>query len=236
MRSFNPAFIGLRCVKCRAQCDPEHKHYLCPQCGNLLDPEYDYAVIKSCFGQIIDRKERNIWRWREFFPILSDKHVTSLGEGGTPLLKSERLAEYCGVKELWLKNDTVNPTGSLKDRSIPIAVAKALEFGFSTIACDSTGNKAASVAAYATRAGLKSVVFCNATTSKEKLAQAVFYGAKLVRVKGDYTEVNNLYKQIALSCVLHPGIGRATAQELCRKNTRHHEEVLPDSGMRCSQG
>ena len=196
MKSFKPGFVGLRCVTCKTQCDSDKLYYLCPQCGNLLDPEYDYSIVKPKLSQIMDRKERNIWRWRELFPILTDRHVTSLGEGGTPLLKSARLAEYCGVKELWLKNDTVNPTGSLKDRSIPIAVAKALEFGFSTIACDSTGNKAASVAAYATRAGLKSVVFCNATTSKEKLAQAVFYGAKLVRVEGDYTEVNNLYKEM----------------------------------------
>jgi threonine synthase len=130
-------------------------------------------------------------------PVLDPSKIVTLGEGGTPLLRSERLARECGVRELWLKSDaTANPTGSLKDRSITVAATKAREFGYGVLACDSTGNKASATAAYAARAGLRSVVFCPYETPVPKMAQALFFGARLIRVRGHYSEINAMYRRL----------------------------------------
>jgi len=143
------------------------------------------------------RRPSSIWRWRELLPVEDYSKIVTLGEGGTSLLECPRLAADIGVRMLYVKTDGLgNPTGSLKDRSVAVAATKALEFGYRVMACDSSGNKAASVAAYAARAGLKSVVFCPASTPKAKLAQAAYYGAKVFRVDGDYTTVNSIYRRL----------------------------------------
>jgi threonine synthase len=103
------------------------------------------------------------------------------------------------VRELWLKSDAANPTGSLKDRSITVSATKAVEFGYGVLACDSTGNKASSTAAYAARAGLGSVVFCPKDTPVPKMAQAVFFGARLIRVDGHYSQINAMYRRLIAS-------------------------------------
>jgi threonine synthase len=131
--------------------------------------------------------------------VLDPTRIVTLGEGGTPFLRSERLARACGVRELWLKSDAANPTGSLKDRSITVSATKAVEFGYGVLACDSTGNKASSTAAYAARAGLQSVVFCPKDTPRPKMAQAVFFGARLIRVDGHYSQINAMYRRLIAS-------------------------------------
>jgi len=203
MPKFLSTFQCLECVGCRAQFDTQTPYLLCPKCDGLLDPQYDLTRMKAAAGRIRRRRTHDLWKWREFLPITGDRNLVTLGEGGTPLLAVPRLATYCGVRQLWVKNDAVNPTGSLKDRSVPIAVTKACEFGYTAVSADSTGNKAASVAAYAARAGLRSIVFCNTSTPKEKILQTLAYGAKVIRVEGDYTAVNAFYKALLKSPDLH---------------------------------
>lgn len=189
-------FTGFRCLGCS-------KHYadrdvlLCPECDNLLEATYDYEGIKAQ----VDRGEiaasrRGVWRWGALLPVLDPKAIVTLGEGDTPMLRCDRLAKAIGVRELWLMSDAANPTGSLKDRSVTVAATKAVEFGYRVLSCDSTGNKASSVAAYAARAGLESVVFCPEHTPAPKTTQAVFLGARLMRVRGHYAEVNAMYRRL----------------------------------------
>jgi len=152
-------------------------------------------LTDSDLSEIRRRKERTIWRWFEFFPVESRASIVSLGEGYTPLVQSPRLAEKLGIPRLHLKNDTLLPTGSLKDRSNSVGLSRAKELGFSTAAVISTGNAAASVAAYAAAAGLKSVVMVPEGTSSAKVLQAVAYGATVVVAQGSFDDdVARLYK------------------------------------------
>jgi threonine synthase len=193
-------FTGFDCLGCRAAYPPDQDLLLCPKCHDLLEARYDLAR----FGREVDRdalarRPSGVWRWTELLPVLDPTRIVTLGEGGTPFLRSERLARACGVRELWLKSDAANPTGSLKDRSITVSATKAVEFGYGVLACDSTGNKASSTAAYAARAGLQSVVFCPKDTPRPKMAQAVFFGARLIRVDGHYSQINAMYRRLIAS-------------------------------------
>ena len=193
-------FTGFDCLGCRATYPPGQDLLLCPVCRQLLEARYDLAR----FGREVDRdalarRPAGVWRWTELLPVLDPTRIVTLGEGGTPFLRSERLARACGVRELWLKSDAANPTGSLKDRSITVSATKAVEFGYGVLACDSTGNKASSTAAYAARAGLGSVVFCPKDTPVPKMAQAVLFGARLIRVDGHYSQINAMYRRLIAS-------------------------------------
>jgi threonine synthase len=190
-------FTGFDCLGCRTAYAPDQDLLLCPRCHHLLEARYDLAR----FGREVDRdalarRPAGVWRWRELLPVLDPTRIVTLGEGGTPFLRSERLARACGVRELWLKSDAANPTGSLKDRSITVSATKAMEFGYDVLSCDSTGNKASSTAAYAARAGLRSVVFCPKDTPVPKMAQAVLFGARLIRVDGHYSQINAMYRKL----------------------------------------
>jgi threonine synthase len=188
-------------VHCAATYPPDRDLLLCPKCENLLEADYDYArLARELDRDALWRRPDDVWRWRELLPVLDPSKIVTLGEGGTPLLRADRLARACGVRELWLKSDaTANPTGSLKDRSITVSATKAVEFGYGVLACDSTGNKASSTAGYAARAGLRSVVFCPHDTPVPKMAQAVFFGARLIRVRGHYSEINAMYRRLIAS-------------------------------------
>jgi threonine synthase len=140
-------------------------------------------------------RDRSIWRWFDFFPVAERSSIVSLGEGSTPLTRASRLGEAIGIANLLLKNDTMLPTGSLKDRSNSVGLSIAKEWGFRTAAVMSTGNAAASVAAYSAAAGLTSVVMVPAGTALSKIIQARACGAKVVVVAGDFDhEVAGLYK------------------------------------------
>jgi threonine synthase len=193
-------FTGFDCLGCRAAYPPDQDLLLCPECHQLLEARYDLAR----FGRQVDRdalarRPSGVWRFTELLPVLDPSRIVTLGEGGTPFLRSAGLARACGVRELWLKSDAANPTGSLKDRSITVSATKAVEFGYGVLACDSTGNKASSTAAYAARAGLGSVVFCPKDTPIPKMAQAVFFGARLIRVDGHYSQINAMYRRLIAS-------------------------------------
>ena len=191
-------FTGFDCLGCRAAYPPDRDLLLCPRCHNLLEARYDLARLgREVDRDAVVRRPAGVWRWTELLPVLDPVRIVTLGEGGTPFLRSERPARACGVRELWLKSDaTGNPTGSLKDRSITVSATKAVEFGYDVLSCDSTGNKASSTAAYAARAGLRSVVFCPKDTPVPKMAQAVFFGARLIRVDGHYSQINAMYRKL----------------------------------------
>ena len=191
----------LRCTGCRSSFGPESDLLLCPDCDNLLNPVYDLAGLKRDLGQLSwDRRAATIWKWRELLPVLDFSNIVSLGEGGSPLLPCETLAREAGVAAFYVLDDgSAMPTGSLKDRSIAVSATKAVELGYDILSCDSTGNKGASMAAYAARAGLRSVVFCPWDTPLPKMAQALFHGARVVRVRGHYSEVNAMYRRLIRS-------------------------------------
>ena len=193
-------FQGFKCTGCGHNFSPGEDLLLCPDCQNLLEAVYDLKDLKRNLdmSEILNR-DNSIWRWKELMPVIDFDSIISLGEGGSPLIRVDEIARELNIKEFFIMNDASLPSGSLKDRSIAVTATKAIEFGYPTLSCDSTGNKAASVAAYAAKAGLKSVVFCPWSTPSAKIAQAVFYGAKVIRVKGHYSEINDMYRRLIRS-------------------------------------
>jgi threonine synthase len=189
-------FTGFTCVACRANYGPNEDLLLCPKCDNLLEADYDYDGLARLDRDEVSRRSGGVWRWSDFLPVIDHRKIVTLGEGGSALLRCDRIAQEIGIREVWLKTDAPNPTGSLKDRSITVSATKAVEFGYRVLACDSTGNKASSVAAYAARAGLASVVFCPDDTPVPKVTQALFFGATLIRVHGDYATINGMYRRL----------------------------------------
>jgi threonine synthase len=149
---------GLRCRECGHQYPAQALH-VCDFCFGPLEVAYDYEAIRASISrESIAAGPQTIWRYRDLLPA-EDAAPVDLGAGFTPLVRADRLAAELGLGELWIKNDTVNPTGSFKDRVTSVALTKARELGFKVAACASTGNLASSVAAHAARAGMQSVVF-----------------------------------------------------------------------------
>jgi threonine synthase len=186
---------GLSCPKCGEK--PESKTiFHCPSCESILDVNVEIGhLMRSDLQAMSQSRDRTIWRWFDFFPIESRASIVSLGEGSTPLIHASRLGVELEIPRLYLKNDTVLPTGSLKDRSNSVGISKAKEFGFTTATVMSTGNAAASVAAYAAAAGMQSVVMVPVGTAPSKIIQARACGATVVVVDGDFdNEVARLYK------------------------------------------
>ncbi|HVC15237.1 MAG TPA: threonine synthase [Acidimicrobiales bacterium] len=169
----------------------------CDYCFGPLEATYDYEAIAAApIRAQITSGPPTIWRYRALLPV-DDVRPVELGAGWTPLVRAERLAAELGLGELWLKDDTVNPTGSFKDRVVSVALTKARQLGFKVAACASTGNLAASVAAHAARAGMGSVVLVPRDLERAKLAMAAVYGATVVAVDGNYDDVNRLCAELA---------------------------------------
>ncbi len=188
---------GLVCRSC-GKGYSAHATNFCTDCFGPLEAAYDYAAVgQQLTKQALAKRPFNMWRYRELLP-LEEEPTVGLHVGGTPLLKADRLAEELGVKELWIKNDAVNhPTLSFKDRVVAVALSEAVEFGLETVGCASTGNLANSVAANAAAAGLASFILVPTDLEETKLVGTAVYGAKLVRVRGTYDQVNRLCTQIA---------------------------------------
>jgi len=185
----------LRCPKCGWE-SPSNTIFQCTSCSTILETIIEIGhLTRSHLLDIRKRTDQTIWRWFEFFPIQHRLAIVSLGEGYTPLLKPKLLSQELGLARLYLKDDTVLPTGSLKDRSNSVGLSNARELGFKTASVISTGNAAASVAAYSAAAGLKSVVMVPKNTAPAKIAQARAYGATVILVDGDIdNEGAKLYK------------------------------------------
>jgi len=187
---------ALRCRECGREY-PQEPINVCDFCFGPLEVLYDYeAIARVISRERIARGPLSIWRYADLLPADSERAV-DISAGFTPLIKAKNLGRRLGLDNLYLKNDCVNPSYSFKDRVVSIAATKALEFGFDTIACASTGNLACSVAAHAARAGMKAVVFIPADLEKGKVVGAAIYGPTLVAVKGNYDDVNRLCSEIA---------------------------------------
>lgn len=191
------AFVsGLRCRECGRDygVDPVH---VCEWCFGPLEVAYDYEEIARVGSrEKIESGPPTIWRYDDLLPSDRGSEV-DLGAGFTPLVRAERLAAAVGLNDVWIKNDTLNPTNSFKDRVVAVALSKALEFGFKTAACASTGNLANSVAAHAARAGMNSYVFIPADLEQGKVVTTAVYGGNVVAVQGNYDDVNRLCAELA---------------------------------------
>ena len=166
------------------------------QCGGILDIIYDYDGIREAFTKdtLRDRPGRSMWRYRELLPIEENTPPTPLRVGWSPLYEEPRLADMLDLKRLWVKDDGLNPTASLKDRASAMAVAKAREAGAKVIACSSTGNAASSLAGNAAAAGLETYIFVPSRAPKGKVAQLMTFGATVISVQGSYEETFALSK------------------------------------------
>jgi threonine synthase len=166
-------------------------------CFGPLDVVYDYdAIRKRISRERIAAGPPSIWRYRDLLPVPDESAVVTLGEGFTPLVHAQRLGAELGLRNLYLKNDTMNPTNSFKDRVVSVAISWARGHGFETIACASTGNLANSVAAYAARAGLECFVFMPADIEQAKVVSTGVFEPTLVAVRGNYDEVNRLCSEL----------------------------------------
>jgi len=188
---------SLRCKECDAEY-PLEAHFVCESCFGPLEVSYDFSGLRPDeTRRRIQAGSRGIWRYADFLPF-EGRPADPLEPGLTPLVKADRLAERLGLDaELWIKNDAANPTHSFKDRVVAVAIAKAQELGFDTVACASTGNLANAVAAHAAAAGLDSYVFVPANLEEQKLLATGIYGTNLVGVRGTYDDVNRLCTQLA---------------------------------------
>src|SRR5260370_8150594 len=186
---------GLRCRECGREYDGG-AIFTCEWCFGPLEVAYDYdAIARSVTREKIAAGPLSLWRYSDLLPVEADSAV-DLGTGFTPLVRADRLAAELGLGEVWLKNDTRNPTNSFKDRVVSVALSKALEFGFKVAACASTGNLANSVAAHAARAGLRSYVFIPADLEQGKVVTTAVYGGNLVAINATYDDVNRLCAEL----------------------------------------
>src|SRR5271155_500443 len=186
---------GLRCRECQRAFPAEALH-VCDYCFGPLEVTYDYErVAATMTRERIASGPRSIWRYADLLPV-ADSAPVDLGAGFTPLVRADRLAAELGLGELWIKDDTANPTGSFKDRVVSVALTKARQLGFKVAACASTGNLANSVAAHAARAGMASVVLIPSDLERAKVTMTAIYGGTVVAVDGTYDDVNRLCAEL----------------------------------------
>jgi threonine synthase len=186
---------GLRCREC-GRAYPAEALHVCDFCFGPLEVAYDYEQIAArVTRERIAAGPRTIWRYRDLLPV-DDAAPVDLGAGCTPLVRADRLAAELGLGELWIKDDTANPTGSFKDRVVSVALTKARQLGFKVAACASTGNLANSVAAHAARAGMASVVLIPEDLEEAKVTMTAVYGGTVVAVSGSYDDVNRLCAEL----------------------------------------
>ncbi len=183
----------VKCIKCNTEFERNEVIYTCKKCGGLLVVEYDLSKIKLKREEL-DGVPLSVWKYRALIPVEIDP--ISLKEGGTPLYKCDRLAELIGIKELYVKHEGMNPTGSFKDRGMTVGVSKAIELGMKAVACASTGNTSASLSAYASKAKIPAVVLLPAgKVALGKVAQALMHGAKVIGIKGNFDDALRLVRE-----------------------------------------
>jgi threonine synthase len=185
------------CVGCGAEYPAQGDTYTCKKCGGVLEIVYDYAYIKTRISRekLADSKEFSIWRYLELLPIEEGSRLSPLRAGWSPLYKAYKLGEMLGLNNLYIKDDGINPTSSLKDRASAIALVRAFHEGKDTLACASTGNAASSLAGAAASMGLKSVIFVPERAPQGKVTQLLIFGARVVSVRGNYEATFRLSAQ-----------------------------------------
>jgi len=186
----------LKCIECGAEYGKTEVIYTCRKCDGLLDVIYDYNEIKKNMDmEKLKTAPPSVWKYKDLLPIAIDP--VSIREGGTPLYKCDRLAEKIGIKELYVKHEGLNPTGSFKDRGMTVGVSKAIELGMKTVACASTGNTSAALAIYGAKAGIPSVVLLPAgKVALGKVGQALMHGAKVIMIKGNFDDALLLVREL----------------------------------------
>ncbi len=197
-------------LSCR-ECETEYEltaQYVCSKCFGPLEVRYDHGAVKRdvpAARRRIQSGPQNVWRYSDFLPLVegppgpSARTLSRVGlpAGCTPLIKADRLAQRLGLNEVWVKNDAANPTHSFKDRVVAVAAARARELGFDTLACASTGNLANAVAAAGAALGMPSYVFIPSDLEEQKILATGVYGTNLVKVRGNYDDVNRLCTEIS---------------------------------------
>jgi threonine synthase len=188
---------GLKCRECGREY-PVDPIYVCEFCFGPLEVSYDYkGIAKAITKKKVEQRPRTLWRYKELLPIDGEPRV-GLSSGFTPLLKADNLAAVLGMDELYIKDDTVvHPTLSFKDRVVSVALTKAKEFNFDTVACASTGNLAHSVSAHGARSGFERFIFIPATLEASKIVASLVYEPNLIAVDGNYDDVNRLCSEVA---------------------------------------
>lgn len=189
--------VSAICIQCGKEHEPRPDITVCPSCGGLLDIQYDYASVRKTLTRkaLAQRQEQSMWRYDELLPITGEAKVRKLRVGWSPLYEAPALAERLGIQRLYIKDDGINPTASLKDRASAMAVVKAAEAGRDTIACSSTGNAASSLAGNSAAAGFKTFIFVPERAPKGKVAQLMMFGAHVISVKGSYEDTFALSAQ-----------------------------------------
>ena len=188
----NMTKTSLQCRECKKEYESTFK-YICDECFGPLDVKYEFSPItKNTFTN----REHTYWRYFELLPIQDKSNIISINAGMTPLIKAEKLGEKLGLNNLYIKNDSVNPTFSFKDRPAGVAVSKAKEFGLSAVGCASTGNLASATAAHAAKGGFPCYVFAPSDIEHAKIVQALAYGSKFIAVDGTYDDANRIAAQI----------------------------------------
>jgi len=182
----------LRCRECKKEYDSTFK-YICDECFGPLDVHYHFPPITK---DIFVNREQTYWRYFELLPIIDKSNIVSINAGMTPLVRAEQLGKEIGLNNLYIKNDSVNPTFSFKDRPAGVAISKAKEFGLDSVGCASTGNLASATAAHATKANLPCYIFAPSDIEHAKIAQALSYGANYISVDGTYDDANRIAAQI----------------------------------------
>ena len=186
----------VRCWECGREIEDEWLS-TCPTCSGLLTIEMDLERLKELQPFDLRNRPLSVWRYAPFMPVDEEKAVT-LQEGGTPLYRCDALSQEIGVKELRVKYEGANPTGSFKDRGMTMGVSKALDLGAKSVGCASTGNTSASLAAYAAKAGMQCVVLLpEGKVAAGKLAQAMFYGAKIVSIQGNFDDALSIVRELS---------------------------------------
>lgn len=189
-----------KCIDCGEVYDESERIYFCPRCGGLLDIEYEYDPDASLTPWSKSFRERplGVWRYRELLPITGLEKVVTMNEGGTRLIRCKNLERELGIREIYVKYEGDNPTGSFKDRGMTVGVTKALEVRAKTTICASTGNTSSSLAAYSARAGLDCVVLVpSQKIALGKLSQALIHGARVLAVKGSFDDSLRLVEEIS---------------------------------------
>jgi threonine synthase len=178
------------CINCGTKYPTDEVIYFCRKCGDILEIKLDYDITKDLLKKSGWKKTPlSVWRYRDLMPISDPSRIVTLNEGGTGLHQCKRLGKSLGLKELYVKNEGENPTGSFKDRGMTVGVTKAVELGVKSVICASTGNTSASLAAYAAKAGLQcAVLIPSGKIAYGKLAQAIIYGAKVIQVRGNFDQ------------------------------------------------
>src|SRR5918912_877825 len=186
---------ALKCKECSAEY-PLEARYVCERCFGPLEVAYTAPeALADELKRRIQAGPLSLWRYADFLPVRGTGYP--LPTGFSPLVRADRLARRLGLREVWVKNETANPTHSFKDRVVSVALARALELGFDTIACASTGNLANAVAAHSAAAGVPSYVFIPADLEPEKILANAAYGSRVVGVRGNYDAVNRLCTELS---------------------------------------